>query len=94
MNQVPALCERDYLRAWVPFFVCTTIGGGVVGAIAGAIVGAFLGAGGVPVGSRAFLLASGAAGLIASLPVHYFFFRLFVSQLWLRKRLDHSDGMS
>jgi membrane associated rhomboid family serine protease len=79
----PQLKETDYLKAWSLFFVCATIGGGLVGAIAGGILGAILAVAGMPTASIKF--AGSVAGLIASMPVSYFLFRFFVSRFLVEK---------
>jgi hypothetical protein len=40
------LKKFDYFKAWLLFFLITTVGGGVVGLVIGSFVAAFLGAGG------------------------------------------------
>src|SRR5262245_39296424 len=77
------LKETDYLKAWSLFYVCATIGGGLVGAVAGGILGAILGVAGAP---TAFIKFAGAvAGFIAAMPVSYFLFRFFVSRFLVEK---------
>jgi hypothetical protein len=81
--------ERDYFVTWVQFAICNALGGAVAGAIAGAIVGALLGS--PHANPKLFVFATAGAGYVASLPVSYFFFRLFVSRLWFRLRLENGN---
>jgi F0F1-type ATP synthase membrane subunit c/vacuolar-type H+-ATPase subunit K len=74
--------ERDYFVTWIQFAICNAIGGAVAGAVAGAVVGALIGS--PHANPRLFLIATAGAGFVASLPVSYFFFRVFVSRLWFR----------
>lgn len=83
------LKERDYFVTWIQFAICNALGGAVAGAIAGAIVGALLGS--PHSNPQFFVFATSGAGFVASLPVSYFFFRLFVSRLWFRLRSEGGD---
>jgi putative flippase GtrA len=74
--------DRDYFVTWVQFAICNALGGAVAGAVAGGLVGVFLGP--HHVDPKIFMLATGGAGFVASLPVSYLFFRFFVSRLWFR----------
>ena len=85
---VRTIPERDYFVTWVQFAICNAIGGAVAGALAGGLVGAMLGS--PHTHPRLFLLATGGAGFVASLPVSYFFFRFFVSRLWFRSRFEQA----
>ena len=82
--------ERDYFVAWIQFFICNALGGAVAGGIAGAVVGTLLGS--PQAHPKLFVLATGGAGFIASIPVSYFFFRLFVSRLWFRFSTGSAHG--
>jgi len=77
------LKETDYIKTWVLFMVCATVGGIIVGAVVGAVVGGVLGAAGVPV--RTISALCGVLGFIVGLPISYLFFRLFVSRFIVQK---------
>jgi hypothetical protein len=79
----PKLKEIDYLKAWVLFFLITTIGGFIVGAVIGAIVGFILGAAGIPL--KFIALTTGLMGFVLSLPISYFSFRFCVAKFVLPK---------
>jgi len=84
--------ERDYFVTWIQFAICNAVGGAVAGAVAGGIVGALIGS--PHANPRLFMLATAGAGFVASLPVSYFFFRLFVSRLWYRTRPELGGALS
>ena len=70
--------ETDYLTGWAFFVLCTTIAGFIVGAVVGAVLGAILKFVGAP--PTMITIVCGGAGFVASLPISYLFFRIFVSR--------------
>jgi hypothetical protein len=74
--------EARLVKAWLLFFLVSTVGGAVAGAITGGILGFLLGAAGL--GSDAIGWATGAAGFIVALPISYGAFRWAVLHLCLR----------
>jgi|GEM_PF-2183135 hypothetical protein len=75
--------EYDYLKTWALYAFCTALGGMVAGAVAGGVLGAILGASGWS--PKSVAIPTALAGFIASLPVSFFFFRLFVSRMLASK---------
>ena len=65
--------ESDYFKAWLLFFVITTVGGGILGLIIGSFAAAFLGAGGMPLQKMTRILQ--VIGFVIALPISYFTFR-------------------
>ncbi len=74
--------ERDYFVAWILFAICNALGSLVTSTMVAALVGKFL----FPhhVDFKIIMFAISGGGFVASLPVSYFFFRLFVSRLCFR----------
>ena len=98
--QIRQLTDADYIKTWVLFFLCVSVGGAIAGGIAGGIAGFVLGIVGamrtLPI--ETFKLFCGIAGFVASLPVHFFVFRFFVARLIASKAIviaaDSSPPMS
>ena len=86
---IDAVQERDYFIAWIQFAICNALGGAIAGAVAGGLVGMVIGP--HHLNPKVFMLATAGAGFVASLPVSYFFFRLFVSRLWFRIHAANSQ---
>jgi len=83
------LRETDYLVAWLLYFVCTTVGGGLAGGVAGAILGGVLGASGATM--ETIKMVAGIAGFIVALPVSYFLFRFFVARFLVQKLMARQN---
>jgi len=84
--------EAEYLKAWTGFFVCSTVGGMVVGVIVSIIVTWVVK--GLSANPTVLSVANYSAVLIASMLVSYFFFRLSVSELWSRKKAELQSSTS
>jgi hypothetical protein len=84
--------ETDYLTAWALFVLCATVAGFIVGFVVGGVLGALLKFVGAPPTMIA-VLCSG-AGFVASLPISYLFFRIFVSRFIVQKLVTQmvADG--
>lgn len=72
------LTDAQYFKAWLPFFLCTTLAGMVAGAIAGGAMGALFGP--LVQEPRGILLLT-VFSVLFNAPLSYVFFRLFVSRL-------------
>ena len=92
--QIRQLTDADYIKTWVLFFLCVSVGGAIAGGIAGGIAGFVLGIVGamrtLPI--ETFKLFCGIAGFVASLPVHFFVFRFFVARLIASKAIVIAAG--
>jgi multisubunit Na+/H+ antiporter MnhE subunit len=83
------LRESEYLIAWAIFFLCATVGGGVVGFIVGALVGGILGAAGVSL--KTIPIITGLIGFVLSIPISYFCFRFAVAKFVVEKIAGRSE---
>lgn len=96
MNNAPVLRERDYFFTWLPFAISNAVCCGVAGAVAGAIAGIVLTLSGISPQSnhKLFVAITGGAGFVASLPISYLLFRLFVSHLWQTRHTAQNPSAS
>jgi hypothetical protein len=78
-----SLAEKDYLKAWAAFVLCATLGGFVAGFVVSVILGFALRAANVAAGVSQVWCSI--AGFVASLPVSYIFFKIFVSKFLIAR---------
>lgn len=83
------LSEFDHFKAWLLFFLGTTIGGGLVGAIIGGVIGGFLGAAGMSVPQMTPILRI--TGFVIAVPISYITFRIVVGKYLFPKIEDEDD---
>src|SRR5688500_15171769 len=79
----PQIKESDYIKTWALMWLCSTVGGFLVGAIVGGILGGAMGVAGIPVST--IRIICGVVGFVLSVPISYLFFRLFVSRFIVQK---------
>lgn len=75
--------ESQYFGIWLLFWVCSMVGGFVLGAVGGGIVGAILGAARVDI--KTIQLICGGVGFILGIALSYVLFRVFVGNLIVKK---------
>ena len=75
--------ESQYFVTWLVFWICSVIGGFVLGAIGGFVVGAILGAAGVDVNN--IKVICGGVAFILTIPLSYVLFRVFVGKMIVNK---------
>ena len=83
------LKEFDYFKAWLLFFLITTVGGGIVGMIIGGVVAAFLGAGGMPLPQMTRILQI--VGFVIAIPISYITFRGVVAK-YLFPKIEEDES--
>lgn len=75
----PSLTEKDYLKTWALFALCSIVGGFIARPIVGVFLGLVLEVAGIPM-ITAQRICSFAGGLVG-LSISYLFFRIFVADL-------------
>jgi hypothetical protein len=82
--------EVDYFKAWLLFFLITTLGGGTLGLIIGSFLAAFLSAGGTPLIMFAFVEEKHllVAVFVVAMPISYVTFRAVVGKYLFPKIED------
>ena len=85
------LREFEYFKAWLLFFLGTTLGGGLIGMIIGGFVGGFLGAAGISVEQMTPILRI--TGFVIAIPISYITFRIVVGKYLFPKIEDEDDAL-
>ncbi len=86
------LKEFDYFKAWVLFFLITTVAYALVGLILGSFLAAILGAAGATMQQMAN--TNRVLGFVIALPISYVTFRAVVGKYLFPKLWDDEDKRS
>ena len=80
---------KQYLKAWIIFFLVATVGAAIVEGIIGAVLGAIMGASGIPVSTITMVTAG--TGFLLGLPISFLTFRWSI-QRYILPYLELSSG--